>query len=147
MIIGKLILKLRLISEANLYPVWGVEDEDGGQVGIESIGSGIYPGIGSYLNSSCNPNTIRVNKGQEVVVVAAKNIAKDEEITDNYCIHYSELPTQERREWLRETFQFSCSCTACLQSWPVFDQLQAGADVLTVVQHLLWPVEKENSMF
>ena len=79
--------------------------------------------------------------------MAAKNIAKDEEITDNYCIHYSELPTQERREWLRETFQFSCSCTACLQSWPVFDQLQAGADVLTVVQHLLWPVEKENSMF
>ena len=142
-ILGKLILKLRLISEANLYPVWGVEDEDGGQVGIESIGSGIYPGIGSYLNSSCNPNTIRVNKGQEVVVVAAKNIDKDEEITDNCCIHYSELPTQERREWLRETFQFSCSCTACLQNWPVFDQLQA--DVPTEVQQLLRPVEKENA--
>ena len=29
LIIGKLILKLRLISEANLYPVWGVEEERG----------------------------------------------------------------------------------------------------------------------
>ena len=142
-IIGKLILKLRLISEANLYPVWGVEDEDRGQVGIESIGSGIYPGIGSYLNSSCNPNTIRVNKGHEVLVVAAKNIAKDEEITDNYCIHYSELPAQERREWLRETFQFSCSCTACLENWPVFDKLED--QVSPEVQQLLRPVERENA--
>ena len=132
-----------MISEANLYPVWGVEDEGSGQVGIESIGSGIFPSIGSYINNSCNPNTIRVNRGHEVLVVAAQNIAKGEEITDNYCIHYSELPAPERKEWLRETFQFDCPCNACEENWPVFDQMEE--DVSTEVQELLKPIEKENA--
>ena len=143
LIIGKLFFKLRLISEANLYPVWGVEDEGSGQVGIESIGSGIYPSICSYLNSTCNPNTIRVNRGHEVLVIAAQNIAKDEEITDNYCIHYSELPAHDRKEWLKESFQFDCSCQACLHNWPVYDQMKA--DIPTEVQEQLMPIEKENA--
>ena len=143
LVIGRLIFKLRLISEANLYPVWGVEDEGRGQVGIESIGSGIYPSIGRCLNSSCNPNTGRVNRGHAVLVVAAKNIAKNEEITDNYCIHYSELPTSERKEWLLETFQFECKCEACEQNWPVFDQLED--EVPIEVQEMLKPIEKENA--
>ena len=143
LLIGKLIFKLRLISEANLYPVWGVEEEGAGQVAIENIGSGIFPSIGSCLNSSCSPNTIRVNRGHKVLVVAAQDIAKGEEITDNYCIHYSELPVEERKEWLKETFQFECSCQACLHDWPVFDQMKT--DMPTEIKEQVAAIEKENA--
>ena len=39
-------------------------------------GAGMYTGIGSYFNSDCNPNTIRVNIGKKMLLIAAKNIKK-----------------------------------------------------------------------
>ena len=35
-----------------------------------------------------------------MLLVASKNIRKGEEISDNYCIHFSDMKTMERREWL-----------------------------------------------
>ena len=35
-----------------------------------------------------------------MLLVASKNIRKGEEISDNYCIHFSDMKTRERREWL-----------------------------------------------
>ena len=35
-----------------------------------------------------------------MLLVASKNIRKGEEISDNYCIHFSDMKTGERREWL-----------------------------------------------
>jgi hypothetical protein len=39
-------------------------------------GAGMYTGIGSYFNSDCNPNTIRVNIGKKMLLIASKNIKK-----------------------------------------------------------------------
>ena len=39
LVIGRLIFKLRLISEANLYPVWGVEDEGSDDKVRREVGS------------------------------------------------------------------------------------------------------------
>ncbi len=36
----------------------------------------MYTGIGSYFNSDCNPNTIRVNIGKKMLLIASKNIKK-----------------------------------------------------------------------
>ena len=43
---------------------------------------------------------IRLNIGKKMLLVASKNIRKGEEISDNYCIHFSDMKTRERREWL-----------------------------------------------
>ena len=43
---------------------------------------------------------IRINIGKKMVLIASKNIRKGEEISDNYCIHFSDMKTGERREWL-----------------------------------------------
>ena len=43
---------------------------------------------------------IRINIGKKMVLIASKNIRKGEEISDNYCIHFSDMKTAERREWL-----------------------------------------------
>ena len=36
-----------------------------------------------------------------MLLVASKNIRKGEEISDNYCIHFSDMKAAERKEWLQ----------------------------------------------
>ena len=41
-----------------------------------------------------------------MLLIASKNIRKGEEISDNYCIHFSDMKARERREWL-EIYQLT----------------------------------------
>ena len=102
LVMGRLLYKFRLIKDMNAHPVWGVElnPKDPSQVGTEKVGQGLYTAIASYFNSDCNPNTLRLNIGRQMFLVASKNIRKGEEITDNYCIHFSDMEGAERREWM-----------------------------------------------
>ena len=102
LVMGRLLYKIRLIKDMNAHPIWGVEldPKDITNVGTEQIGQGLFTAIASFFNSDCNPNTIRINLGKKMFLVAGKNIRKGEEITDNYCIHFSDMPAMERREWI-----------------------------------------------
>ena len=42
------------------------------------LGGGFYSAIASYFNSDCNPNTVRINMGREMFLVATRNIRKGE---------------------------------------------------------------------
>ena len=42
------------------------------------LGGGFYSAIASYFNSDCNPNTVRINMGREMFLVATTNIRKGE---------------------------------------------------------------------
>ena len=42
------------------------------------LGGGFYSVIASYFNSDCNPNTVRINMGREMFLVATRNIRKGE---------------------------------------------------------------------
>ena len=101
-VLGRILYKLRLIMDMNAHPVWGVElsPRDTARVGTEQVGQGLYTAIASFFNSDCNPNTLRINMGRRMFLVAARNIRKGEEITDNYCTHFSDMPGAERREWI-----------------------------------------------
>ena len=101
-VMGRLLHKIRLIKDMNAHPIWGVElnPRDPTNVGTENIGQGLYTAIASFFNSDCNPNTIRINMGTQMFLVASKNIRKGEEITDNYCIHFSDVTAAERRGWI-----------------------------------------------
>ena len=77
--------------------------------------------------------------GKKMFLVASKNIRKGEEITDNYCIHFSDMGAKARREWMevsdglllsnssyyhpQENFLFSCECEACEGDWPTYNNL------------------------
>ena len=102
LVMGKLLHKIRLIKDMNAHPIWGVElnPRDPTNVGTENIGQGLYTAIASFFNSDCNPNTIRINMGTQMFLVASKNIRKGEEITDNYCIHFSDVTAGERQGWI-----------------------------------------------
>jgi len=125
LLIGRLLYRIRLIKDMNAHPIWGIEmnPRDLTQVGTEQIGGGLYTAIASYFNSDCNPNTIRINMGKKMFLVASKNIRKGEEITDNYCIHFSDMGAKSRREWMEENFLFSCECEACEGDWPTYNNL------------------------
>jgi len=125
LVIGKLLYRIRLIKDMNAHPIWGVENniKDKSQVGTEQIGGGLYTAIASYFNSDCNPNTIRINLGKKMFLVASKNIRKGEEISDNYCIHFSDMKAKARKEWMEENFLFSCECKACEEDWPIYNDM------------------------
>ena len=53
-----------------------------------------------------------------MLLVASKNIRKGEEISDNYCIHFSDMKAEERREWLADRYMFHCECQACTADLP-----------------------------
>ena len=87
------------------------------------IGSGLYPVIGSYFNHSCCPNTVRVNVGKMNYLVTSSTIMPGTEVTDIYSMHYSEIHTEKRRDWLQHSFHFLCTCEACDREWKTFDNL------------------------
>ncbi|KAK6513755.1 hypothetical protein TWF506_008191 [Arthrobotrys conoides] len=66
----------------------------------------------SFINHSCIPNA-RISIFSDVLFVyAASPISKDEEIFINYMDDdYS--PLTQRREFLRESFGFTCGCGRC----------------------------------
>ena len=145
LVIGRLLHKFRLMNDMNAHPVWGVElnPKDPTQVRTEKVGQGLYTAIASYFNSDCNPNTLRLNVGRTMFLVASKNIRKGEEITDNYCIHFSDMEGAERRDWImvssrshchhnmytsivfQENFKFYCKCEACEDDWPTYSRISS----------------------
>ena len=43
---------------------------------------------------------MRYHEGNACVLRAVRTIEAGEEITDNYCIHFSDVPAAERRDWI-----------------------------------------------
>ena len=42
--------------------------------------------------------------GRKMFLVASKNIRKREEITDNYCICFSDMAAKARKEWMEVSY-------------------------------------------
>ena len=90
--IAELIVHIFLIQDSNTHPVFRVDTSGSrNEVGMETLGSGEYPVIGSYFNHSCCPNTVRVNVGKMNYMVTSNTIKAGEEVTDIYSMHYSEI--------------------------------------------------------
>ena len=84
----------------------------------QQIGFGINPTL-AFFNHSCNPNTIKIQRGNRTILMAAQNIEKGEEIFDNYG---SLFYTSERAARLRD-LGFSCGCEPCAEDWPRYQKL------------------------
>ena len=100
---------------------------------MESIGNAIYSSF-AFLNHSCNPNTIKYWEGDRMVVVASQAIRRGQEVTDNYGMHFLNTGRGRRRDWLRASYWFPCSCEACEGEWPVREQLSDSAETVFCVQ-------------
>ena len=114
-----------MIQDSNSHPVFRLDmaASQSNEVGLETIGSGVFPVIGSYFNHSCSPNTVRINVGKVNYLVTSRTIQEGEEVTDIYSMHFSEIHRERRRDWLEQSFHFLCQCQACTNDWKTFDSL------------------------
>ena len=109
--IGEILGQIFMIQDTNSHPVFRLDCTKGrNQAGLECIGSGVYPVIGSFFNHSCTPNTMRVNIGKTNYLISSYPIREGEEVADIYSMHYSEINRDGRRDWLSKNFHFLCSC-------------------------------------
>jgi len=139
--IGEILGHIFMIQDTNSHPVFRLDCTKGrNQAGLECIGSGVYPVIGSFFNHSCTPNTMRVNIGKTNYLISSYPIREGEEVADIYSMHYSEINRDGRRNWLSKNFHFLCSCKACKADWPTFDKLPVK--VKPELQQKLEVVEK-----
>jgi len=86
------------------------------------IGAGAYATL-SLLNHSCDPNVARSYYGSHAVVRAIRPIRKGEELLDCYGYHFMVTEKITRQYSLERQYFFTCSCKACIENWPMLEQL------------------------
>ena len=67
---------------------------------MRQFATGIYPAM-ALLNHSCDPNVTKYFVGSRMYVVADRNVARGEELSENYYAFYPYMERRQRREWLR----------------------------------------------
>jgi len=124
--IGRLLFHFQCGIQYNLHTVYQVEGqlEATKRIPLQDIGSGCYPTT-LFFNHSCAPNTVRINQGPRVIIMAKRNIRAGEEVTDCYGIHHLSMPIKERKETLKRGYCFDCACTGCKKDYPAFAKMPA----------------------
>ena len=84
----------------------------------DNIGCGINATL-AFFNHSCNPNTIKIQRGRMTLLIASEVIRKGEDICDNYgALFY----TSDKAQRL-QSLGFSCACGPCAGDWPQYIHL------------------------
>lgn len=78
------------------------------------IGVGLYSAA-SLVSHSCDNNALKYYNGNQIVIVAGKNVPADSEVNIEYGAHYKMNSLADRRQYLLTNFGFQCGCSACKQ--------------------------------
>ncbi|CAL8101180.1 unnamed protein product [Orchesella dallaii] len=84
--------------------------------------------VASLINHSCEPNTTRVHdlRNGRMAFVALKGIKAGEELVTSYSRVFLADTRDERRDYLKKTYNFVCNCIACKEDWPPLLQIHDG---------------------
>lgn len=84
------------------------------RLGDHSVQSGMCYLMASLFNHNCAPNAKHSFKGNRIIVTAAKDIKKDEQVFVKYIdSDVNVMTTTCRRKYLKEAFGFDCRCELC----------------------------------
>ncbi|CAG9759713.1 unnamed protein product [Ceutorhynchus assimilis] len=93
---------------------------------FHEVGEAIYA-FSSLLNHHCYGNVAASFYGSTLVLRAAKNIKTGESCCLTYRnYNFAEFPKLVRSHQLFKYYQFTCTCQACENNWPIFDCLDSG---------------------
>ncbi|KAL7306415.1 hypothetical protein TKK_0001832 [Trichogramma kaykai] len=99
------------------------------------IGHDILPFL-SLFNHSCNPNVSRVSSKDGTILFAILPIEEGEQLFDQYsCIH--SMQTKEERTSVLKQYHFDCQCSACLNDWPLYENLKSIKDLSPDVDSIM----------
>ena len=62
------------------------------------------------------------------VTVATKRIYPDEEICHIYQGHFADTDFEKRRKLMQDFFHFTCTCNACTEKFPTYENLDENFD-------------------
>ena len=85
---------------------------------VQVVGVAIYPRM-SLFNNCCDVNTVKYQQGKQEVLVAKRDIAEGEEISDFYGEHFFQSDKWSRKAALG----FPCACRACREGWSLLEDL------------------------
>ncbi|XP_063394307.1 SET and MYND domain-containing protein 4 [Cydia fagiglandana] len=129
-LIGGLILKNLQVLQFNAHEVFELQcpKPKVGQNIIKHCGKSVFiagavfPTL-ALFNHSCDPGVVRYFSGNRIVVRTVKNIAKGEEVSENYGPIFTTVPKAERQSQLKEQYWFDCTCTPCRENWPLYEEM------------------------
>ena len=103
---------------------------------IQVVGVAIYPRM-SLFNNCCDVNTVKYQQGKQEVLVAKRDIAEGEEISDFYGEHFFQSDKWSRKAALG----FPCACRACREGWSLLEELPRF-NVEETEERLEWAVAR-----
>ena len=124
---GSLILRHLQSLPCNAHEVAELEldRQSVGTSQTREVAAAIYATM-SLFNHSCDPDITRNFYGDTCVVRAIKNIPAGKEIVDNYGTLYAVESKADRHAKLEGQYYFTCSCQACRDDWPLYEELVAN---------------------
>lgn len=90
-------------------------------------GTGIFA-LSSFFNHSCAPNLVRIKVDNKLAFVVSRPIEKNKQLFVCYRDNFFETGKRDRQEILQKSYNFKCSCEACIKDYPIIDEL-VGDDV------------------
>lgn len=105
------------LSNSILY----TEKLHGGAMLGERFSSGVWPTV-CLAQKSCCPSVTMYMCGPAMVMRSLAPIPAGQSITTLGTFHFSKIPPTKRREANAEA-GIQCSCRACLEDWPIYQEL------------------------
>ncbi|XP_014474472.1 PREDICTED: uncharacterized protein LOC106744316 [Dinoponera quadriceps] len=86
------------------------------------LGVAIYPTVARF-NHDCYPAVTRYFVGRHIVIRATRGLQPGDVIAENYGPIFTKRTLAERQRTLAARYWFRCTCKACQEDWPRFENL------------------------
>ncbi|XP_011685059.1 PREDICTED: SET and MYND domain-containing protein 4-like [Wasmannia auropunctata] len=86
------------------------------------LGVAIYPTVARF-NHDCYPAVTRYFVGRHIVIRAVRGLRPGDVIAENYGPIFTKRTLAERQRTLAGRYWFRCTCKACEEDWPRFENL------------------------
>ncbi|XP_050453383.1 SET and MYND domain-containing protein 4 isoform X2 [Cataglyphis hispanica] len=90
------------------------------------LGVAIYPTVARF-NHDCYPAVTRYFVGRHIVIRAVRGLQPGDVIAENYGPIFTKRTLAERQRTLTGRYWFRCTCQACQEDWPYFENLTNDA--------------------
>ncbi|XP_075212677.1 protein-lysine N-methyltransferase SMYD4-like [Lycorma delicatula] len=89
---------------------------------LNYIAVGVYTSAAMF-NHDCYPAVTRYFSGDKIILKAIRPVAAGEIVSENYGPIFTKKSLSERHRSLLSRYWFNCSCTACNENWPKYEEL------------------------
>ncbi|XP_029167204.1 uncharacterized protein LOC114937764 isoform X5 [Nylanderia fulva] len=86
------------------------------------LGVAIYPTVARF-NHDCYPAVTRYFVGRHIVIRAVRGLRAGDVIAENYGPIFTKMTLAQRQRTLWGRYWFRCTCRACQEDWPHFENL------------------------